>query len=171
MIKKTIITIIILELKLKEVIMELVKNIFFNTDRLTPNTVVKISYTGKFFQDDSQEVTIHYGFGENWEETTDELMTKTELGYQIEIELQDEPTFNFCIKNEKDEWDNNNGQNYVFNIEKPEVELMVFEETTPIQAVLHKGYIYTQKIKEAIIKLITSIPKIITGNYKKKIDE
>ena len=151
--------------------MELVKNIFFNTDRLTPNTVVKISYTGKFFQDDSQEVTIHYGFGENWEETTDELMTKTELGYQIEIELQDEPTFNFCIKNEKDEWDNNNGQNYVFNIEKPEVELMVIEETTPIQAVLHKGYIYTQKIKEAIIKLITSIPKIITGNYKKKIDE
>lgn len=151
--------------------MELIKNIFFNTDRLTPNTVVKISYTGKFFQDDSQEVTIHYGFGENWEETTDELMTKTELGYQIEIELQDEPTFNFCIKNEKDEWDNNNGQNYVFNIEKPEVELMVIEETTPIQAVLHKGYIYTQKIKEAIIKLITSIPKIITGNYKKKIDE
>ena len=96
--------------------MELVKNIFFNTDRLTPNTVVKISYTGKFFQDDSQEVTIHYGFGENWEETTDELMTKTELGYQIEIELQYEPTFNFCIKNDKDEWDNNDGQNYVFNI-------------------------------------------------------
>ncbi len=55
MIKKTIITIIILELKLKGEIMELVKNIFFNTDRLTPNTVVKISYTGKFFQDDSQE--------------------------------------------------------------------------------------------------------------------
>lgn len=171
MIKKTIITIIILELKLKEVIMELVKNIFFNTDRLTPNTVVKISYTGKFFQDDSQEVTIHYGFGENWEGTTDELMTKTDLGYQIEIELQDEPTFNFCIKNDKDEWDNNDGQNYVFNIEKPEVELMVIEDTTPIQLVLHKGYVLTQKIKEAIIKLITSIPKIITGNYKKKIDE
>lgn len=171
MIKKIIITIIILELKLKEVIMELVKNIFFNTDRLTPNTVVKISYTGKFFQDDSQEVTIHYGFGENWEGTTDELMTKTDLGYQIEIELQDEPTFNFCIKNDKDEWDNNDGQNYVFNIEKPEVELMVIEDTTPIQLVLHKGYVLTQKIKEAIIKLITSIPKIITGNYKKKIDE
>lgn len=171
MIKKIIITIIILELKLKEVIMELVKNIFFNTDRLTPNTVVKISYTGKFFQDDSQEVTIHYGFGENWEGTTDELMTKTDLGYQIEIELQDEPTFNFCIKNDKDEWDNNDGQNYVFNIEKPEVELMVIEDTTPIQSAIHKGYVLTQKIKEAIIKLITSIPKIITGNYKKKIDE
>ena len=31
--------------------MELVKNIFFNTDKLTPNSNIKISYTGKFFQD------------------------------------------------------------------------------------------------------------------------
>ena len=41
--------------------MELVKNIFFNTDRLTPNTNVKISYIGKFFQDESKQVYIHYG--------------------------------------------------------------------------------------------------------------
>ena len=30
--------------------MELVKNIFFNTDKLIENTKVKISYTGKLFQ-------------------------------------------------------------------------------------------------------------------------
>ena len=151
--------------------MELVKNIFFNTDRLTPNTVVKISYTGKFFQDDSEEVTIHYGFGDDWENTVDETMTKTDLGYQIEVTLADAPTFNFCIKNEKDEWDNNDGQNYIFNIEKPEVEMIVIENTSMVKSALHTGYVFTQKIKEAIIKLITSIPKIITGNYKKKIDE
>ena len=33
-----------------EINMELVKNIFFNTDRLTPNSVIKISYTGNLFQ-------------------------------------------------------------------------------------------------------------------------
>ena len=33
--------------------MELTKNIFFNTDKLIENTDVKISYTGKFFQDNS----------------------------------------------------------------------------------------------------------------------
>ena len=43
--------------------MELVKNIFFNTDKLTQNSTVKISYTGKFFQDNSEEVYIHYGYG------------------------------------------------------------------------------------------------------------
>ena len=57
--------------------MELVKNIFFNTDKLTPNTKVKISYTGKFFQDGSTNVYINYGFGNNWENLVDGEMTKT----------------------------------------------------------------------------------------------
>jgi hypothetical protein len=48
--------------------MELVKNIFFNTDKLLQNSKVKISYTGKFFEDFSQEVFIHYGFGPGWED-------------------------------------------------------------------------------------------------------
>ena len=43
--------------------MELVKNIFFNTDKLVENSNVKISYTGKFFQENAEEVYIHYGFG------------------------------------------------------------------------------------------------------------
>ena len=47
--------------------MELVKNIFFNTDKLVENSVVKISYTGKLFQDGSDEVFIHYGFGNSWD--------------------------------------------------------------------------------------------------------
>ena len=40
--------------------MELLKNIFFNTDKLVQNSTVKISYTGKFFEDNSEEVFIHY---------------------------------------------------------------------------------------------------------------
>ena len=97
--------------------MELVKNIFFNTDKLTSNTKVKISYTGKFFQDDSEEVHIHYGFGNNWDNLAELPMQKTDLGFQIEIELLDSDTFNFCLKNEKQEWDNNDGTNYIFKIE------------------------------------------------------
>ena len=41
-------------------------------------------------------------------------MEKTELGFQTEIELQEADTFNFCLCNEKGEWDNNNGLNYIF---------------------------------------------------------
>ena len=92
--------------------MELVKNIFFNTDKLVENSKIKISYTGKFFQDESKEVFIHYGFNNNWENQTNISMVKTELGFQTEIELGEFDNFNFCFCNENNEWDNNNGQNY-----------------------------------------------------------
>lgn len=151
--------------------MELVKNIFFNTDRLTPNTVVKISYTGKFFQNNSEKVTIRYGFDSNWEEAREEQMTKTELGYQIEIELLDKETFNFCLKNENDEWDNNDGENYVFNIEKPELALITLDELSPARKHLRKTYLWSKKVRIAIYKLLHSIPKILTGNYKRKTKE
>lgn len=57
--------------------MELVKNIFFNTDKLVENSKIKISYTGKFFQDNSEKVSIHYGFGNNWDNLTSTQMVKT----------------------------------------------------------------------------------------------
>jgi len=152
--------------------MELVKNIFFNTDKLTPNTTVKISYTGKFFQDGSKNAYIHYGFGNEWEGLVDAEMSKTELGFQIEFDLIDRETFNFCIKNEKDEWDNNGGTNYIFTIEHHETGLIVIEDLgkKPLKR-LRKSYILTKKVKLAIYKMLIYIPKLITGNYKKKTEE
>ena len=145
--------------------MELVKNIFFNTDKLTANSTVKISYTGRFFQDHSTEVYINYAFGDNWAEEATTSMTKTELGFQIEIDIPETSLFSFCFKNEKEEWDNNEGQNYSFEINHPETSLVVVEEK-PIRH-LRKSYLYSKKIKIAIYKLIRYIPKIITGNYKR----
>lgn len=147
--------------------MELVKNIFFNTDRLTANNTVKISYTGKFFQDNSTNVFIRYGFGNDWENLVEAEMVKTELGFQIEVDLINSETFNFCIKNEKDEWDNNNGNNYIFNIEHPETALIVLDDLKPSKH-LRKTYIWSKKIKLTIYKILISIPKLLTGNYRKK---
>ena len=149
--------------------MELVKNIFFNTDRLTANSTVKISYTGKFFQDESKNVFIHYGFGNEWESLVDAEMTKTELGFQIEVDLLDKETFNFCLKNEKDEWDNNDGDNYIFIIEKPELSLMVIDNQDMMtRKGLRKTYIWSKKIRIAVYKMLIYLPRLITGNYKKK---
>ena len=151
--------------------MELVKNIFFNTDRLTPNTTVKISYTGKFYQDMSNDVYIHYGFGNNWENLTDTKMERTELGFQTEIELLENDSLCFCLKNENDEWDNNNGQNYVFPIEQIETSLVVqkenaFKLASPRK--LRRSYIISKKIRIAIYKILTYLPRIVSGNYKKR---
>ena len=98
--------------------MELVKNIFFNTDKLVENSKVKISYIGKLYQDASTEVSIHYGFGINWDNVNEAEMIKTDLGYQTELDLTGGNTINFCFKNQNNEWDNNCGNNYIFNIEK-----------------------------------------------------
>ena len=149
--------------------MELVKNIFFNTDRLTPNTNVKISYIGKFFQDESKHVFIHYGFGNDWENVVEAEMVKTELGYQIEVDLIDKPTFNFCFKNENGDWDNNDGDNYIFTLEKPELSLMVIESNDlEVKKRLRKTYLWSKKIKIAVYKMLIYLPRLITGNYKKK---
>lgn len=149
--------------------MELVKNIFFNTDRLTANSTVKISYTGKFFQDESENVFIRYGFGNDWDNQIESEMVKTDLGFQIEVNLEDKETFNFCIKNEKEEWDNNDGNNYVFNIEKPEMGLIVLDDLKPSKR-LRRSYIWSKKLKITIYKILVSIPKLITGNYKKRLE-
>ena len=150
--------------------MELVKNIFFNTDKLVENTKVKISYAGNLFQGKSEEVFIHYGFGLEWNDLGEVKMEKTELGFQAEIELLSSETFNFCFKNENGEWDNNDGQNYIFPIEKVELALVAQEETTlDAPRKLRKSYIWIKKIRLAIYKVITYLPKLISGNYKRKI--
>ena len=151
--------------------MELVKNIFFNTDKLIENSSVKISYTGKFFQNGCEKVYAHYGFGSAWDNVNEVEMEKTELGFQTEIYLTEGETFNLCFKNENDEWDNNDGANYIFQLEKVSTELIVLDDepkTIGASRKLRKTYIWSKKIKLAVYKLITYLPKIISGNYKRK---
>ena len=152
--------------------MELVKNIFFNTDKLIQNTNVKISYTGALFQDGSEQVYLHYGFDNEWKELNEIEMEKTDLGYQAEIELPEYDTFNFCFRDSNDVWDNNEGQNYIFDLEKNETALVVKEETgIDTRRHLRKSYIWSKKIRLAIYKLLVYVPKLISGNYKRKIAE
>ena len=152
--------------------MELIKNIFFNTDKLVENSKVKISYAGKLFQDNCEEVYIHYGFGLNWDNLGEIKMEKTELGFQAEVELISSETFNFCFRNSTNEWDNNDGQNYIFPIEKVELALVVKEKSfLDAPRKLRKSYIWSKKVRLAVYKLITYLPKLISGNYKRKIIE
>ena len=151
--------------------MELAKNIFFNTDKLVGNTTVKISYTGELFQNNSEEVFIHYGFGLQWENVSEKQMEKTELGFQAEIELNDMESFNFCFRDRNNNWDNNHTENYIFPIEHIENALVVQEEvnTLPTTRRLRKSYIWSKKIRIAVYKIITYLPKLISGNYKRKV--
>lgn len=153
--------------------MELVKNIFFNTDKLVENSKVKISYTGKLFEDNSDKVYLHYGYGLQWNNVSEVEMVKTELGFQAEIELISSDSLNLCFRNSNNVWDNNNGQNYSFPIEKVEVALVPQDAPAGLDAPrrLKKSYIWSKKIRLAIYKIIHYFPKLISGNYKRKASE
>ena len=152
--------------------MELSKNIFFNTDKLIENSKVKISYIGKLYQDASEEVFIHYGFGTNWDNINDIEMKKTDLGFQAEIDLLEGESFNFCFKDSNNNWDNNEGQNYIFPLEKIQTELLLLEDE-PVSLgsarKLRRSYLWSKKVRLAVYKIITYLPKLISGNYKRKI--
>lgn len=153
--------------------MELTKNIFFNTDKLIENSKVKISYVGKLYQDASSEVSIHYGFGLNWDNVKDVEMKKTDLGFQAEIDLLEGDSFNFCFRNENCIWDNNDGQNYIFPLEKIQTELLVLEDeplTLGTARKLRRSYLWSKKVRLAVYKIITYLPKLISGNYKRKLN-
>ena len=221
--------------------MELVKDIYFNTDKLVENSKVKVSYTGKFYQGNNDTVFLHYGYGKDWNNVNDIEMKKTDLGYQAEIKLACEDTLNFCFKNQSNEWDNNFGKNYIFNIEKenqpiaeskdnvnvywganfsgneqkdansfipnqadaiignnalkftnelgtidiaPTVEIKEDLSTpakiiTPFNAnketaiaLAPTGFDYwTKRIKDAVCDIFASVPKLISGNYKRFISK
>ena len=98
-------------------------------------------------------------------------MEKTELGFQAEITLDDSDSFNFCFNDGKDGWDNNNHQNYSFTIEELPTSLIVQDDTSlDAKPGLRKAYIWSKKIRIAIYKIITYLPKLISGNYKRKIN-
>lgn len=160
--------------------MELVKNIFFNTDKIIENSKLKISYVGALYQNASEDVFLHYGFGTNWDNVSDIKMQKTELGFQCEIEIIESDLLNLCFRNANNEWDNNNGENYTFSIEKVEKEdiedtctdLVVTKDSgMQIRKGLSKTYIWSKKVRIAVYKIIKFFPKIISGNYKRRVIE
>lgn len=152
--------------------MELTKNIFFNTDKLVENSSVKISYTGKLFQDNSEDVYLHYGFGMYWDNVNDIKMEKTDLGFQAEINLSSSDSLDFCFRDGNNVWDNNNGSNYIFPIEKCTALVATSDAGSIAKSKrLRKSYIIGKKIKIALYKTVKFLPKIISGNYGKKVQE
>ena len=150
--------------------MELTKNIFFNTDKLVENSNVKVFYTGKFFDERSEEVYLHYGYGLLWENAGEIKMEITDFGYEAEIFLPEQDALNFCFRNENDEWDNNNFENYSFAIEKLETSLVPIEDQ-PEFLIKHPGlrrsYLWSKKVRLAVYKILTFVPRLLSGNYKK----
>lgn len=100
--------------------MKLYPNIEFSNN-LIENEETTITYSGYLFQNNSDSVTIVYGFGNSWNNTTELEMQKNENGFSAKVKALEFSNFNFCFRNSNYQWDNNNYQNYTAPISKPKL--------------------------------------------------
>lgn len=81
------------------------------------NNEINIIYYGDFYKNNSKEIYIVCGFGNEWKYTQKKIMKKIDDYYMAKIETRGINEFNFCFCDENKVWDNNNGQNYSYIIE------------------------------------------------------
>ncbi len=115
--------------------MDLSTEIKFRND-LIENRTCTITYSGFLFKNHSDAVSIVYGFDDEWKNTTEQEMTKTENGFTTKIKLLDFTNLNFCFKNSNNEWDNNNNSNYTSPISKILEENFIINEENALNNIL-----------------------------------
>lgn len=86
------------------------------------NKELTITYSGYLFKNNSNSLTIVYGFGDNWMYTNEQKMEKTENGFVANIKMLSFSKFSFCFKNENNFWDNNYNSNFTAPIEEFHIE-------------------------------------------------
>ena len=161
--------------------MELHKNIFCNTDKLIEGSTITICYTGTLCENIGDgDIYIHYGFGENWENTSEIKMSKTNFGYEANVELIGYDSLNCCFRDGNNNWDNNETKNYCFKIEQPvsEVYETDYSKYQEYQNINYQGNENTalQVVNDSWINRLTSlfkriasyVPKIVSGTWKRK---
>lgn len=144
--------------------MEFTKDIIFDNN-LEAGKEAKITYSGALFQSGSNNVNMVYGFGQAWNNTTTKPMEKTDNGFVANVRMRNFDTFNFCFSNENNNWDNNNGFNYISPI-IPEIQE---SETTDIDF----GKDYSASIDDIIEDILENTTKqdIVSDKDNNSIDK
>jgi len=88
----------------------------------TPSRVgdkVKISYHGLLAGAGADQVWLHTGYGEGpWQNLYDYPMKKVGNEWEKTVEITREGQFNFCFKDNANNWDNNNGLNWSYRVSR-----------------------------------------------------
>lgn len=88
----------------------------------TPKRVgdkVKITYHGILAQGGADQIWLHTGYGEGaWHSIYDYPMKKVGNEWEQTVEINQEGQFNFCFKDSANNWDNNNGLNWNYQISR-----------------------------------------------------
>ena len=86
---------------------------------ITAGEEITVLYNGLLGNESSGQVYFHYGYGgyNRWRNVSDIRMEKTGWGWVSNITVPEhEGRFNFCFRDSVENWDNNNGTNWSFEI-------------------------------------------------------
>lgn len=144
------------------------ETVFFDADTLIEGRTQKLIYKGSLLNGNPEDIYIHFGYGLLWENLQEIKMTKIEEGYETTITFASSDSINFCFHDNNNNWDNNEAQNYIYPIEKEEVVISKVEPAEITTPRLKKSYLIMKKIKLAFYKVVTFIPRLISGNTKNK---
>lgn len=82
----------------------------------SPGENVTIMYDGLLSKSGAHHVFAHIGYGSSWENKSFYRMDKTSMGFETTIPINNSDTLNICFKDCANNWDNNTGKNYTFDI-------------------------------------------------------
>ncbi|KAF1086239.1 Carbohydrate binding domain (family 25) [Sporotomaculum syntrophicum] len=76
---------------------------------------ITICYNGLLAKSGATQVYLHTGIGSYWDNVYDHRMERSANGWEKTIQME-RSNINFCFKDSACNWDNNNGQNWCFNL-------------------------------------------------------
>jgi hypothetical protein len=77
---------------------------------------VKIVYDGLLSKSGANHVYARVGYGSRWENQQDIPMMRTGMGFETTVPVLKPDTLNLCFKDCANNWDNNSGMNYSFDV-------------------------------------------------------
>ncbi len=79
---------------------------------------VKVEYRGLLAQAGAEQIYLHFGFGRgDWTYVQEVPMERTPDGaWTALVQVEEAGRFNFCFRDSANNWDNNNGRNWSYEI-------------------------------------------------------
>ena len=102
----------------KKKVEEVVEGIYLDPVPITLGEEVKIKYKGQLAEKGADKVFLHAGYGnQGWENVMDIPMRKTrDGGWSVTVQVSEPSSFNFCFRDNSQNWDNNNGKNWSYQV-------------------------------------------------------
>ncbi len=80
---------------------------------------VMIKYNGLLAQSGADRVYLHFGVDEDWRSSSYLPMEyRDHEGWTANLRIEDADKLNFCFKDSANNWDNNNGHNWTFEVHR-----------------------------------------------------